>query len=225
MKMRSVVLVVLMLLLSVPTVFAAMDPVAESGEAVRCWNRDDLFQRIFAGDGKSLSGAGLKGYMDAAGEWLSGQHGDLKVDFLGRGQSRSYNWKTATMNSALLQRKMSNDDYKKLLIVIADYVAAQDRKENGNTSLPAEYYLMDNVNRFCKGGSEAEPMPFIGYLAALMDNKMMKNIGSNSELGKFWMGIVVGDVDSSLSVLRGVPNNRLRMLEPWHAYLRQRAGQ
>lgn len=221
--MRNMILVILMFLVVAVPALAAPDPVTESAATVEFWNREDLFASHFSKSAGAtiLVGAGMTSYSDFYSEQLPKEHGELKIEFLGRGQAKTYSWKTAVWNTAVLQRKMLNNDYKKMFILAADYLADNDRMQYGNEAMPAEYFLMFIVNRLGrnmqKGGN-----PLIVYLANAMENPIMKKMNPNTGFGKFWIAIVTGDNDAALAVLRSVPDTRLTMPVVWNYYWRTR---
>lgn len=221
--MRNTILAVLMLLVVAVPVFAAPDPVAESAATVEFWNKGNLFASHFSKLNGStfLTGAGMVAYSDFYSEQLPKDLGELKIEFLGRGQAKTYSWKTAVWNTALLQRKMLNNDYKKMFILIADSLADNDKAQYGNEAMPTEYFLMYIVNQLGRNTREGGN-PLIVYLANAMENQAMKKINPNTGFGKFWVSVVTGNNDAALGVLRSVPDARLTMPVVWNNYLRMR---
>jgi len=190
----------------------------KSASALNFWekmNYQDYFTREAGVD--FLSGASLHAHMNVAPEYLTRELGELRLNILGQGTERGYSWKTAVWGTAMLQRQLTNDDYRKILILIADQAAANDAVHYGKKAMTAEFWLALAVNqlgRTKKSGGN----PLIYYLAFVMENDVMRGaLNPKSEFTKFWKAIVMGKNDAALAAIHNVPDSRLQMLTNWHA--------
>ncbi len=215
--MKKIIFTIFMFLWMILPAIAAMDPVAESAATVDFWTKPDLFVNHFSKSGgvTILSGAGMSAYSDFYTDLLSKENGDIFINFVGRGQENKYSWKTAVWNTAFLQRRMTNDDYKRMLILVADHLADNDKRAYGADSMPPEYFLMFVVNALGRN-MQSGGTPLIHYLSMVMKNPQMKQLNPTSGYGKFWSAIVTGNNTAALNALKSVPSERLSMPITWH---------
>lgn len=198
----------------------AYDPVAFVDEALTYWVQPNGYIDKFEATADKLSGPGLYAQSEIMPEIMIKRYGQLTVNFIGNGVQKSYDWKNIVMGNASMMNEMSNDDFKKLIIILADRQAEANKMQNpGRATFPTGYYLTSLVYNL---GAYKKTMPLYEWLIVEtgpdIHPEMRQPVNPNTQWGRFWSEYLTGNGIAALNVIREVPSSRLGLIDEFRKY-------